>query len=68
MTIDGTVELDFDAVSGPLEAQRDLPLTFRWRTDRKGDSCSWSGARAHQSSRRCAQRRPDRGQARIRTE
>ena len=35
MTIDGTVELDFDAVSGPLEAQRDLPLTFRWRTDRE---------------------------------
>jgi hypothetical protein len=35
MTIDGTVELDFDAVSGPLEAQRDLPLTFRWRTDTK---------------------------------
>ena len=35
MTIDGIVELDFDAVSGPLEAQRDLPLTFRWRTDRE---------------------------------
>jgi hypothetical protein len=35
MTIDGTVELDFDTVSGSLEAQRDLPLTFRWRTDPK---------------------------------
>ena len=35
MTIDGIVELDFDAVSGPSEAQRDLPLTFRWRTDPK---------------------------------
>jgi hypothetical protein len=35
MTIDGTFEPDFDAISGPLEAQRDLPLTFRRRTDPK---------------------------------
>jgi hypothetical protein len=35
MTIDSAVELDRDAVSGPLEAQRDLPLTFGWRTDPK---------------------------------
>jgi hypothetical protein len=35
MTIDGIVELDFETVSSPLEAHRDLPLTFRWRTDPK---------------------------------
>jgi hypothetical protein len=35
MSIDSTGELDSDAVFGPLEAQRDLPLTFRWRTDPK---------------------------------
>ena len=33
MMIDGADELDFDTVSSRLGPQRDLPLTFRWRTD-----------------------------------
>ena len=28
-----TEELEHDAARGALEPQRDLPLTFRWRTD-----------------------------------
>ena len=33
MTIDAAEELDFDTDYGPLNPQRDLPLTFRWRSD-----------------------------------
>jgi len=35
MTIDSTDEPDLDLTSGHSEPQRDLPLTFRWRTDPK---------------------------------
>jgi hypothetical protein len=33
MTAHDTEELEHDAARGPLEAQHDLPLTFRWRSD-----------------------------------
>jgi hypothetical protein len=33
MTIDCTNEVDLDPACGPSEPHRDLPLTFRWRTD-----------------------------------
>jgi hypothetical protein len=33
MTVHGSDELDLDPACGPLEPQRDLPLTFRWRTE-----------------------------------
>jgi hypothetical protein len=33
MTTRDTEELEHDATCGSLEPQRDLPLTFRWRTD-----------------------------------
>ena len=35
MTIDWIDELDLESACGPPDLQRDLPLTFRWRTDRK---------------------------------
>jgi hypothetical protein len=33
MTIDSDEELDFDTGCDPSQPERDLPLTFRWRTD-----------------------------------
>jgi hypothetical protein len=35
MIVDGTDELGFDPAFGPSEPRRDLPITFRWRTDPK---------------------------------
>jgi hypothetical protein len=35
MIIDCIDELELESASGPSDPQRDLPLTFRWRTDTK---------------------------------